>query len=545
MAPLPPVGHAERRGPAAEPREHGVKLLALLITPASAGCLALAGYRSVLAQRSRGDRLVMLGWQAALLALAVSLFGFAGGDHDWPLLFLVAACVLVILAPGAARWLVPWALLLIGLYGFVFAERYARGDRTSVLYGGVLAGAGSWRTSLLMVQVYGFLVLGGWLLWRTVAPRSFAARLMFGPSPAGSFDGGERWHWGLLLVPLAVAASQLLRFPPGGLDESVWNVPWTAMWALAALAVAGRARPLAADLAALSTIALGLYCVEQSVAGTSGVYGLVLVYSPTTTVPAMVQGLLLTAAGVWLVPRTVGTHIRALLARPADVALASRVRQLTETRAVAADSAATELRRIERDLHDGAQARLVALGMSLRAVERLIESSPQAALALVAEAREASARALTDLRELVRGIYPPVLADRGLAEAVRALALDSPVRTTVNAELTGRLDAPVESACYFGIAEALTNAVKHAEASAIQIDIRYVRGQQEAGMLRIEAVDDGIGGADPARGTGLAGVEKRLATFDGVLAVSSPIGGPTIVVMEVPCVLSSQKTSSC
>ena len=359
-----------------------MKLLALLITPASAGCLALAWYRFVLAQRSRGDRLVMLGWQAALLALAVSWFGFAGGHHEWPLLFLAAACLLVVLAPGAARWLVPWALLLIGLYGLVFAERYARGGNTSVLYGGVLAGAGSWRTGLLMVQVYGFLVLGGWLLWRVTAPLSLAARLMFGPPPAGSADGGKRWHWGLLLVPLAVAASQLLRFPPGGIEESVWNIPWTAVWALAALAVAGRARSLAADLAALSTIALGLYCLQQSLAGTRGVYGLVLVYSPTTTVPVMVQGLLLTVAGVWLLPRTVGAHMRALLGRPADVALVSRVRQLTETRAVAVDSATAELRRIERDLHDGAQARLVALGMSLRAVERLIESSPQAALAL-------------------------------------------------------------------------------------------------------------------------------------------------------------------
>jgi signal transduction histidine kinase len=522
-----------------------VRSLALLITGVSAGCLAIAWYRSVLAQRARRDRLIMLGWQTALIALAVSVFGFSGGDHELPLLCLCAAWLLVVFAPGAAKWLLPWPLLLLGLYGLVLAERYALGSTTSVLYGGVLAGAGSWRTSLLSVQAYGYLALGAWLLWRAIPPWSLTARLIFGPPRIGSLDdGGKRWHWGLLLVPLAVVASQLVGLSRWGFGITVANITWTAGWALAALAVAGRARALAADLAALGLIALGVYGLTVSLAGHRGVYGLVLLFGPASAVLAGIQGLLLTVAGVWLLPQTVGPHMRALLGRPADVALVSRVRQLTETRAVAVDSAAAELRRIERDLHDGAQARLVALGMSLRAVERLIESSPQAALALVAEAREASARALTDLRELVRGIYPPVLADRGLAEAVQALALDSPLRTTVNAELPGRPEAPVESACYFGVAEVLTNAVKHAAASAVHIDIRYVRGQQNAGMLRIEVVDDGIGGADPARGTGLAGVEKRLATFDGVLAVSSPAGGPTIVAMEVPCVLSLPKTSS-
>jgi signal transduction histidine kinase len=210
--------------------------------------------------------------------------------------------------------------------------------------------------------------------------------------------------------------------------------------------------------------------------------------------------------GLWLAPRVMREHrADAELAARAQK-LTERVQTLTQSRSNAVDTAAAELRRIERDLHDGAQARMVAVGMSLQAAERLFASNPQAALALVAEAKESSSRALTELRDLVRGIYPPVLADRGLGDAVKALA----------------------------------NVVKHPEARSVHIDLSH-RG----GMLRAEVTDNGAGGADAASGTGLAGVERRLATFDGILAVSSPPGGPTIVVIEVPCASSSAKTSSC
>jgi signal transduction histidine kinase len=204
------------------------------------------------------------------------------------------------------------------------------------------------------------------------------------------------------------------------------------------------------------------------------------------------------------------------------------------------DTAAAELRRIERDLHDGAQARMVAVGMSLQAAERLFATNPEAALALVSEAKASSSRALTELRDLVRGIYPPVLADRGLGDAIRALALDTPLPTMVDAHLPAQVDLPVASAVYFSVAEALANVTKHAHARSVRIVLSHA-----AGMLRAEVTDDGAGGADPAAGTGLAGVERRLAGFDGILAVSSPPGGPTIVVIEVPCASSSAKTSSC
>ncbi len=213
---------------------------------------------------------------------------------------------------------------------------------------------------------------------------------------------------------------------------------------------------------------------------------------------------------------------------------------LTQTRSDAVDTAAAELRRIERDLHDGAQARMVAVGMSLQAAERLFASNPEAALALVAEAKESSSRALTELRDLVRGIYPPVLADRGLGDAVRALALDTPLPAVLDVDLPGPVELPVASAVYFSVAEALANVTKHAGARSVHIGLSHAEG-----VLRAEITDDGAGGADLAGGTGLAGVERRLATFDGILAVSSPPGGPTIVVIEVPCASSSAKTSSC
>ncbi len=219
---------------------------------------------------------------------------------------------------------------------------------------------------------------------------------------------------------------------------------------------------------------------------------------------------------------------------PSQAELAERVRVLTETRRDAVDTSAAELRRIERDLHDGAQARLVAMGMDLGTVEMLVDKDPEKAKALLAQARRSSAEALAELRDLVRGIHPPVLAERGLGDAVRALALRLPVATEVSVELEGgRVDAPVESAAYFAVSELLTNAVKHSGAGRIWVDLHH-----GAGRLRISVTDDGAGGAAIGAGSGLAGVERRLGTFDGVLAVSSPAGGPTMVTMEIPCVLS-------
>ena len=223
-----------------------------------------------------------------------------------------------------------------------------------------------------------------------------------------------------------------------------------------------------------------------------------------------------------------------------------RVAQLTETRAEVVDHSAAELRRIERDLHDGAQARLVALSMTLGMADDIYEQDAEQARRMIVDARSSSQAALSDLRSVVRSIHPPVLADRGLAGAVESLAIDMavPVETTI--ELTGRPPAPVETAVYFAIAEALANVGKHAGAAHAWIALHHERtpdAEQAGGLLRAVVGDDGTGGADPGRGTGMRGVATRLAAFDGRMWVSSPAGGPTVITLEVPCDLSSPRTS--
>lgn len=243
------------------------------------------------------------------------------------------------------------------------------------------------------------------------------------------------------------------------------------------------------------------------------------------------------ALGSWAAPGMLhgyGRMARSMLAPVGRAELELRVRHLAWTRADTLDTGAAEMRRIERDLHDGAQARLVAMGMTLDAADRLLAEDVAAGRALVAEARESSAKALAELRDLVRGIHPPVLADRGLADAVHALALDLPLRVHSTSELTGRPPVPVESAAYFAVSELLANVSKHASAAQVWLDLRH-----EGGALRVDVTDDGAGGADPSRGTGLAGIERRIAAFDGVLAVSSPPGGPTVATIEIPCAISS------
>ncbi|GAB2828933.1 sensor domain-containing protein [Actinocorallia aurea] len=243
-------------------------------------------------------------------------------------------------------------------------------------------------------------------------------------------------------------------------------------------------------------------------------------------------GALIVLLGLWAAPRLLRAHglwTRSVLS-PADVDdLARRVTELTRTRAETIDASAAELRRIERDLHDGAQARLVAMGMTLGAIEQLLEKDPAKARLLLAETRETSARALGELRDLVRGIHPPVLADRGLSDAVRALALDSGMDVEVSGTLP-RMQPPLESAAYFAVSEVLANAAKHSGARRVWIDLGIANG-----LLKIGVTDDGLGGASLEAGSGLRGIERRLAAFDGVLALSSPPGGPTIITLEIPC----------
>jgi len=231
-------------------------------------------------------------------------------------------------------------------------------------------------------------------------------------------------------------------------------------------------------------------------------------------------------------PAILAAHARfcAALLGPARADLTARVDHLAESRADLVDFGTAELRRIEKDLHDGAQARIAALGMTIGLAEQLVRRDPDAAVALLAEARDTSGQALADLRRLVRGIHPPVLAERGLAEAVRALAAALPLPVTVDADLPGRSPAPVEAAVYFAVAEALANVAKHSGATRAWVLLRGHGGGVDAVVG-----DDGAGGATVTPGGGLAGLRRRLAAFDGTVTVDSPPGGPTVLTMAVPC----------
>ncbi|HUJ55483.1 MAG TPA: sensor domain-containing protein [Gaiellaceae bacterium] len=217
----------------------------------------------------------------------------------------------------------------------------------------------------------------------------------------------------------------------------------------------------------------------------------------------------------------VGLHALATMTRRIDV--------LTTTRAGAVESAESELRRIERDLHDGAQARLVAIGMSLGLAEQKLADDPEAARTLLAEARAGTGDALRDLRDLTRGIHPPILADRGLEPALAALVARVPLFVELRVDLAERPREPVESAAYFVAAEALANAAKHG--GAARVDIRAVR---IGDAVVVTIMDDGHGGANPA-GAGLQGLRGRVEALDGTFRVDSPPGGPTIVEAVLPC----------
>lgn len=223
-----------------------------------------------------------------------------------------------------------------------------------------------------------------------------------------------------------------------------------------------------------------------------------------------------------------------LLVGPQDAQLQQRIGQLESSRALSVDHSAAELRRIERDLHDGAQAQLVALGMNLGLAQELMGRDPAAATTLIAEARMSSTTALSELRSLVRGIHPPVLADRGLAGGIAALALTHPRQVDVDIQLDGRPPAPVESAGYFAVAEALTNSAKYAAAQNTWVWLRH-----DGQTLIVMVGDDGVGGAELTPEGGLIGIERRLAAFDGTLSMASPLGGPTILTIKVPCLLQA------
>jgi signal transduction histidine kinase len=238
-----------------------------------------------------------------------------------------------------------------------------------------------------------------------------------------------------------------------------------------------------------------------------------------------------------LIVRLADTEARwstALLMPSSKARLARRVEELKETRADAIAAHEAELRRIERDLHDGAQANLVALSMRIGLAKRAYDRDPDGARRLLDDAQDQAEQALTELRQVVRGIHPPILTDRGLVGAVRALASSSGLAVGVEdggLDAGTRAPAAVEAAAYFVVAESLTNVAKYSGAD--RAEVRLARTRRG---LTVRVRDEGRGGADESAGSGLLGMRRRVAALDGTFEVTSPAGGPTVIDVELPCV---------
>lgn len=221
---------------------------------------------------------------------------------------------------------------------------------------------------------------------------------------------------------------------------------------------------------------------------------------------------------------------RRLLAPDAGTDLALRVAHLTATRAAALDAHTTELRRIERSLHDGTQNRLVAVNVLLGAARRALAKNPAGADAILGQAQDAAEQALTELRGVVRTILPPVLNDRSLPDALASLATTCPVPCHLDADVPGRAASSVEATMYFVVAETLTNIAKHSGARRAAVLLR-----RNDDRLYVEIIDDGKGGADEQSGSGIAGIRRRVEAHDGTFTLTSPTGGPTTLTASLPC----------
>ncbi len=224
-------------------------------------------------------------------------------------------------------------------------------------------------------------------------------------------------------------------------------------------------------------------------------------------------------------------RIAVTLLRPASgVVLSGRIAELTASRAAALEAHGAELRRIERDLHDGTQARMAAVIMQLGIAEGVHEADPAAAMALVRKAQDTAEEAMAELRDVLRSVYPPVLSDRGLTGALTALTAWCPVPSTLEVDGEWRYPAAIEAAVYFVVAEALTNVTKYSGAEHVSVGLSK-RGE----TLVITVEDDGRGGAEEEAGSGLTGIRQRAEAFEGSFAMTSPPGGPTTLRVELPC----------
>ncbi|MBK6014985.1 sensor histidine kinase [Streptomyces sp. MBT53] len=370
---------------------------------------------------------------------------------------------------------------------------------------------------LLAVTVRGALALGA--LQRGLARRLLGLEIEPPGAPGGS--GLLGWRRGVLL------------------DRAGWRAvgcalltPFTAVFAYAAVVI-GYVYGVLLTLHPL----LKRWNYNTVHSGTDGsarhvsleFFGFQLDSWPRWLIP-FAAGLLLLALAPVLLRYALGPQRALLTVLLGPDAATRRIRTLEETRAQAVDDAAITLRRIERDLHDGTQARLVSLAMQLTMIRELVttEAAPDRVLAVVDTARGNATQAITDLRHLVKGIHPPVL-DEGLHAALTTLAADSALPVTLTTDIGTRPTPAVETIAYFCAAELLANATKHARATAAAVDVTA-----RDGVLRLRVTDDGQGGATIGAGSGLTGLLARVRTVDGTLTCDSPRGGPTVVTVDIP-----------
>ena len=380
--------------------------------------------------------------------------------------------------------------------------------------------AASVGVALVPVALAGIPVLAAtlWLCTRFAAFERARFAVMLGarlPAPPRALSPGVSWWrrtWRALasLTTLRQFGYALLRFPLGTVQAVIVIVVWSLPLALLGLPVLGWLLPRL-----------------WAGADTGPVLG-----DPARLAAAAALGLLLllTAPQLTRALAVADTAIaRYLIGLGSSADMTARIGELERSRARVVGAGEAERRRIERDLHDGAQQRLVSLAMDLGRAKARFADDPEGARAIIDQAHVEAKEALVELRNLVRGVHPPVLADRGLDAALSGLAALSPVPVTVRADMPVRAAPSVEAIAYFIVAEALTNIAKHARATRAEVS-----ADRHGNVLRIVVRDDGIGGADP-RGQGLSGLADRVAGVDGRLSVRSPAGGPTVIEVDLPC----------
>jgi signal transduction histidine kinase len=324
--------------------------------------------------------------------------------------------------------------------------------------------------------------------------------------------------WGRRLIERARSKARwreigynLLLLPVGAFSIAVTSMVWCGSLALATMPVYAQWLPGDSAKFYFFEVHTGL---QTGVACAAGLVAL-LVIAPWTTVA---------------LERMSVSTARTMLGPDRDAAMAAKVTRLETSRSAAVDSAEAERRRIERDLHDGAQQRLVALAAGLGAAKEKLESDPEGGRSMVAEAHEEAKAALKEIRDLVRGIHPVILQDRGLDAALSAVVARSPIPVQLDVRVDPRPPAAVESAAYFVVNEAMTNVARHAHATRASVSIA-----RAGDRLVLEVRDDGVGGADASQGSGLQGLRDRVAALGGTMHVISPDGGPTTLSVELPC----------